>query len=75
MATGWTEQKRRHRQYKARTNSDETTTDIQMTANQVQGPAIHVQGLEKVSNPDAALSADSITDLVALAKSAFGLLG
>ncbi len=37
------------------------------------GKTFVVEGM--LSNPDAALSADSITDLVALAKEAFGRLG
>jgi hypothetical protein len=37
------------------------------------GRTFVVEGM--VSNPDAALAADSITDLVALAQQAFGQLG
>lgn len=42
-------------------------------ATNTHGKTFVVQGM--VSNPDAALSADSITDLVSLAKEALGLLG
>jgi hypothetical protein len=42
-------------------------------ATNTRGKTFVVEGM--VSNPDAALSSGSITDLVALAKEAFGLLG